>query len=506
MNRFFAYIRVSTAKQGEHGVSLAEQRDAITRFAARSELKIVSWFEERQTAAKRGRPVFNRMLKFLKSGRADGVVIHKIDRSARNLKDWADLGELIDSGVEVHFANESLDLQSRGGRLSADIQAVVAADYIRNLREETRKGFYGRLKQGLYPLPAPVGYLNAGKGRKEIDPIKGPLVRRAFELYATGKTNILLLVDEMYRLGLRNRNGGKVTRNGMCRLLNNRFYMGLIEMKQSRETFAGAHQPLITKRLFDAVQDVLHGRAVRRTNRNSFLFARLLKCRLCGYSLIGESQKGHVYYRCHTRTCPTTGIREEAVDETLRQVLARLQFNGREQEYLAARLEETRLNWAKECRAANDSIQVALAGVRNRLGRLTDAYIDRMIDKEIFEERKAALLAEKLDLEQRQKDMGSSEFPDRLKIFLELAGTAYLTYELGSLEAKRDLVLSVTSNRYVDGKKCVFMLYPTFETVANRFKSTNGSPSKVIARTLDDLIHSVSNQIRGFPDARVQPD
>src|SRR5271155_6201404 len=100
---------------------------------------------------------------------------------ARNLKDWADLGELIDAGVEVHFANESLDLHTRGGRLSADIQAVVAADYIRNLREETRKGFYGRLKQGLYPLPAPLGYLDRGKGKvKEVDPIMAPVVARAF--------------------------------------------------------------------------------------------------------------------------------------------------------------------------------------------------------------------------------------------------------------------------------------------------------------------------------------
>src|SRR5258708_29492584 len=105
------------------------------------------------------------MLGLLRKGAAAGVIIHKIDRSARNLKDWADLGDLIDSGVAVHFANESLDLNSRGGRLSADLQAVVAADYIRNLREEARKGFYGRLKQGLLPMPAPVGYLNAGKGQ-----------------------------------------------------------------------------------------------------------------------------------------------------------------------------------------------------------------------------------------------------------------------------------------------------------------------------------------------------
>src|SRR4029077_2705893 len=131
-------------------------------------------------------PVFSQMLKALKSGKVAGVIIHKIDRSARNLRDWADLIELSDSGIEIHIASENLDLRSRGGRLSADIQAVVAADYIRNLREETRKGFYGRLKQGLYPLAAPIGYLDRGKGKpKEPDPAKAPLVRRAFELYAT---------------------------------------------------------------------------------------------------------------------------------------------------------------------------------------------------------------------------------------------------------------------------------------------------------------------------------
>src|SRR4029077_11315879 len=147
-------------------------------YAQRNALEVCQWFEERVTAAKRGRPMFNEMLTLLRHGRADGIVIHKIDRGARNLKDWSDLGELIDQGVEIHFANESLDLHSRGGRLSADIQAVVAADYIRNLREEAKKGIYGRLKQGFYPLGAPLGYLDHGAGKvKTIDPVKGPLVR-----------------------------------------------------------------------------------------------------------------------------------------------------------------------------------------------------------------------------------------------------------------------------------------------------------------------------------------
>jgi DNA invertase Pin-like site-specific DNA recombinase len=148
MKSYFAYIRVSTPKQGK-GVSLEEQQAAIKAHAERRGIEVVEWFEERETAAKAGRAVFSRMLARLESGEAEGVIIHKIDRSARNLWDWANLSKLFDRGIDVQFAHDSVDLSSRGGRLSADIMAIVAADYIRNLREEVKKGFYGRLKQGI---------------------------------------------------------------------------------------------------------------------------------------------------------------------------------------------------------------------------------------------------------------------------------------------------------------------------------------------------------------------
>lgn len=229
-NSYFSYVRVYTQQQGALGTSLAEQQAAIDYYAQRFNLNIVKQYEERETAAKQGRPVFLDMLKALKCGAAKGIVIHKIDRSARNLKDWADLESLIDSGLEVHFANESLDLNSRGGRLSADIQAVVAADYIRNLREETKKGIYGRLKQGLYPFPARVGYLNNEKGKpKKPDSVQAPLVRQAFELYASGTIGLNALVEKMYALGLRNKNGYKIIRNGLVCILKNPFYIGPIK-------------------------------------------------------------------------------------------------------------------------------------------------------------------------------------------------------------------------------------------------------------------------------------
>ncbi len=81
----------------------------------------------------------------------------------------------------------SLDFRSRGGRLAADVQAVVAADYIRNLRDECIKGLNGRLKQGYYPFRAPIGYLDNGRGQpKTLDPLRAGLVREAFELYSRG--------------------------------------------------------------------------------------------------------------------------------------------------------------------------------------------------------------------------------------------------------------------------------------------------------------------------------
>src|SRR5579862_126814 len=127
MKEYLAYIRVSTTRQGIQGVSLAEQREAIERYAQRSQMRICRWFEEQETASKEGRPVFGEIMKLLRSRAAAGVIIHKVDRSSRNLLDWAPFDHLVDEGIEVHIAGEGLDLNSRGGRLTANIEAVLAA-------------------------------------------------------------------------------------------------------------------------------------------------------------------------------------------------------------------------------------------------------------------------------------------------------------------------------------------------------------------------------------------
>jgi site-specific DNA recombinase len=327
---YFAYIRVSTARQGHFGTSLIEQRSAIERHAARHNLSIIKEFEEQETAAKDGRPVFRQMINELKEKNVSGIIIHKIDRSARNLKDWAELGELIDAGVEVHLANENLDLYSRGGRLSADIQAVIAADYIRNLKEEVKKGFYGRIKQGFYPMPAPLGCLNSGGGKvKAIDPTVAPLIRKVFELYASGKYSLHSLAHRMNEMGLRRKSGKTVSNSTISHILHNLFYTGIIRIKISEEYFIGLHEPIVSKKLFDTVQSRFECKMskVLQPSRlqKAFLFRRLLMCAHCQHRLIGERQKGHNYYRCHTRACPQKSIREEKVRVSVWSILRKLE-------------------------------------------------------------------------------------------------------------------------------------------------------------------------------------
>ncbi|PIR04610.1 MAG: resolvase [Candidatus Liptonbacteria bacterium CG11_big_fil_rev_8_21_14_0_20_35_14] len=478
MPSYFGYIRVSTVKQGEHGVSLQEQKDAIARYALAKGFEIIRWFEERKTAAKSGRPEFDLMLKELNKSTAKGVIIHKIDRSARNLKDWSNLGELIDSGVDVHFANESLDLHSRGGRLSADIQAVVAADYIRNLKEETKKGFYGLIKQGLYPLPAPLGYVDCGKGKpKELDPERAPLVKKAFLLYASGQFSLDTLTAEMYQKGLRNRNGRPVSRSGLAKMFKNPFYIGLIRIHTSNELFSGIHPPLISKTLLDRVNDVLQGKQVKKIVQHEFVFRKLFSCRQCNRLMTGEKQKGFVYYRCHTHGCKTS-IREDNINQVVQDKLRRIIFNHELRHVLYKALQKFRETWFEERNNNIAQMELQLSHVLTRLNRLTDAYLDGTIDTTLYKEKKESLLIERKATEEKLALIKSENMniPDRIQKYFELAESLYLSYKSANLDEKQELLKMVSSNCGVEGKNVVFMLNFPYSELEKMASVSSGGP------------------------------
>lgn len=487
MKQYFAYTRVSTARQGEHGVSLQEQRSEIERYARQKDLAISEWFEERVTAAKLGRTIFGGMIKRLRRGDAAGVIIHKIDRSARNLRDWVDIAQLTDDGIEVHFTREALDLQSASGRLSADVQAVVAANYVRNLREETIKGFYGRLKQGLYPMAAPIGYLDCGAGKpKAVDPERGRLIRMAFELYASQEHSQESLTQEMNRLGLRTKSGLPVSKNTLAGVLSNSFYYGVIQIQKNNQSFAGIHQPLISRQLFDTVQDVLHGRSVRsKAAHREYLFSRLIRCEGCNRSLVAETKKKHVYYRCHSHSCRGTSFREERILGEIESLLTKLRSAPEEAEELADYIEERRAGDGIDQRRLIAEAEVRLAAVNDRMNRLTDALIDGHVESHYFDARRKALIAERAELNSRLQDLRNNEnlLSEELQEYVELVKSAYLLFKQGDQSEKRQLLRFAMSNRSARHKTLSFSLKPALSSVALHTTDRSGAPPSPRRRT-----------------------
>ena len=156
-------------------------------------------------------------------------------------------------------------------------------------------------------------------------------------------------------------------------------------------------------------------------------------CATCRYSLIGERQKGHVYYRCHTKDHPSTCIREEVVQAGVAKLLQSLHFSEGEKEYLRGRLETLRADWTTRLDEEVRSVKLRLDQIKDRMNRLTDAFLDQALDKTMFEERKKALLLEQKETEDSLGRLTASGNQGSAKVekFLELAEDAWLGHELG---------------------------------------------------------------------------
>ncbi len=485
MEKVYGYVRVSTQKQGD-GVSLIEQKAAIEDFAKKNNLTVIHWFEEKVTAAKEGRPAFNEMMSLLTKGKADGVCFHKIDRSSRNYGDWNRINILADAGINFYSVSDGINLSDESSRLPADILAAMSTHYIRNLRKEVLKGFYGRLKQGFYPLPAPIGYKDMGGGKvKEIDPIYGPLVRKTFELYCTGHYGIISLTKEMKKRGLRGKKGARVTKSGIAKILRNPFYIGMIKINRTDEVFTGSHKPIVSKALFNNTQKILNGRTSKRVIKHDFHFKRMLRCAHCNYSIIGELQKGHVYYRCHTKGCPTKTIRQEIVENVLRQ------FNN-DIALTNSQIDEIKKRTQKLLEKGNNFVDKTVKELRfkktvldDKLDKLTDAVIEGLIDKDIYLRKKEELITDQIEFQsqidqlKREQD-GKNNHADNFLELLKKAGIKENQPEIADLSNMANVA---TSNLFLNGEYVEIQTYSPFTEIIENKKRIYCEPCRDRPRT-----------------------
>jgi hypothetical protein len=199
-----------------------------------------------------------------------------------------------------------------------DIHVAVAKHYVENLKEEVKKGMREKAEEGIYPGRAPIGYRNNSLTRSiDVDPERAPMVKRIFELYASGEHSLITL-----RRTVLNELGLRLSRSYFDKILKNHFYLGYF-LWQGVE-YKGTHEPLVSGDLFNRVQDVFAGRNKPKHRKHAFAFAGLLKCAHDGCTVTAELQKSkYVYYRCsHGRgKCSLPYMREQEVSDRMGELL-----------------------------------------------------------------------------------------------------------------------------------------------------------------------------------------
>ena len=371
----------------------------LREYAQAHQFSVLHRYQDVETAKKRGRSDFGRMMRDLKRKPMQSrvILVEKTDRLYRNMPDWVTLAEL---GAEIHFVKEHTVISPTSNsseKFTHGIKVLMAKQFIDNLSEETQKGMKEKAEQGLWPSRAPLGYRNVpgpkGKSVIEVDPEVGPIIRHIFEEYATGDRSLKEAGTVAKELGLVSRITKKpVPASTVHKLLKNLIYTG--DFEWGGRVYQGTHQALISRELWEQVQQVLRKRHHNRHRkvRHDFTFARLLTCGHCGCSLVGEIKKGrYIYYHCtgYKGKCPEPFVREEILEANFASLLKKLRFDGEVLRCVSQALRESHVDEKKSLTEAITRLQAEYAKIQNRIDAMYTDKLDGKIDQGFFEAKSA---------------------------------------------------------------------------------------------------------------------
>src|SRR6185503_2076624 len=135
----------------------------------------------------------------------------------------------------------------------------------------------------------------------------------------------------MKDLGLKNKRGSFMKENTLADALRNPFYYGYFLYRG--ELYKGDYEPIITKKLFDKVQEVMNGKGFKKIRTHYYIFKSLILCPSCNKPLRSVSaKKRYKYYNCRDKQCSFKNIPEPEVEDTFLYELRKLEFNDKEVE------------------------------------------------------------------------------------------------------------------------------------------------------------------------------
>ena len=462
MAKYILYARKSTDEDDRQVLSIEAQMAELKEFAAKEKLEIAASLCEAKTAKEPGRNLFGEMLRRISDGEADGILAWHPDRLARNPIDGGQIIYMVDTGKINSLKFPCFWFENTPqGKFMLNIAFGQSKYFIDNLSENVKRGLRQKLRRGEYPGWAPLGYVNDLKNHTiALDPGKHKLVKRIFELYATGNYGLKELSIKFDGHGLKSQSGKKAYPSVIERILKNSFYCGVF--KYNGELHEGKHEPIITKKLFDEVQVVMRTRGRPHKNKmHNYTFTGLMKCGTCGCYITAEQKKGHIYYRCTKKkgACDEKYIREEALTEQMKDILQKVSLPDVWAEKMLEKIEQEKNSETQSNSALAQSLKTQIDTVNNKLDKLLDSHLDGTIEKLDYLKKKESLINEKLVLDGKNKeilDKGGNRLEPLREFILSSCQAKKIALE-GDLQKIRTFLKKIGSNFTVKGKKFEFL-------------------------------------------------
>lgn len=477
------YCRVSSKEQEDTGYSLDAQEALLKEYASKKGLTAVKVFRVSESASgAKVREVFSEMMALLTKREIHVLICEKTDRLTRSRRDAVIVDEWVRQSAnhQVHFVKENFIL-TRDSRANEKfiwgIKVEVAQYYTNNLSEEVKKGQAEKIRQGGYPSRAPIGYRTIGeKGHKShiFDEKTAPIVRKIFELYASGGYSMKALTEFAQKEGLRNANGRFLVKSKIESILKEPFYYGAIRWNGKLHDIRATHPPIISKEVFNRVQEIRSGKKAPSLTRRFFQFRKMLTCGECGGTITAEIKKGrYVYYHCnHYRNCLQEGNTQEGVIEN--QLFGVFKFfegiTSAEAEEIKAKIKQ---NHAQEMEYKEKTIQTLnerYSVLQRRLDNLYNDRLDEKISVAVWETKQKEITDEQTSLQDRLAQLKSEEakyFEIWLNI-IDLARRAREIYEKRSPEERRMLLNHIFSNLMLKDGQVISTLKKSTAAVARR--------------------------------------
>jgi site-specific DNA recombinase len=492
--RCVIYLRVSTREQaekgeGEEGFSIPAQREACTRHIRDAGWDLVDEYVDRgESARSADRPALKEMLARIAEDRdADAVVVHKIDRLARNMEDHVAIRALLRRrGVALVSVTENVE-ETASGRLVEGIHALMAEFYSANLASEIRKGLTQKAKMGGFPHGAPLGYVNlreviAGRQVARIvpDAERAPLITLAFEHYAAGEWTLQRLAGELAHRGLtnrarRDRTPTAITWQGLAKILANPVYVGIVEWNGVQHP--GTHEPLVDPETFRRVQELLAARAARgtRERKHPHYLKGLLHCGVCGRRLSIQHSKGrYTYFFClgqkndPTGTCRERYVAAEDLEAQVEVLYQRIQLPASWAERLREEMGAEIVERQRADAAQRELLTRRLARAEAQRRKLLDAYYVGAIDVPTLKSEQARIGADIGAAKDRLGDLDANlgEWQEILELAATFATRCADAYAKASDRIRKQFNAAVFERLDVkSGRLCHEQYRPPFDDI-----------------------------------------